>query len=355
MAYELPAGIEVTVGTVAAPANDGGPLRLKLTYTNVTDAPITFVVYDTALEGAVRDDILDIRIGGQRLPYVGPIYKRRAPQAQDYVTLAPAESRSAIVVIDRVYYFDKSGVYSVRARQGPQAIGTGNMITLDVTRGRQLYKQAPVFQTCNAIQQSEINAALSVAERYARVARDDLRDTPVELRPEAERYAWWFGSYAGSRWDEVQDSFNRIYSATSGRTLTFDCSCDEPGVYAYVFPSQHYDIYLCPVFFQAPTSGQDSKAGTIIHEISHFNVVASTDDHEYGVADSRALALRDPNKAVNNADSLEYFAENPTNLSMPPPSPGGSGGEPPQPEPEPEPAPDYSYLPTIILLLLQEL
>ncbi|MEO8196116.1 MAG: M35 family metallo-endopeptidase [Thermoanaerobaculia bacterium] len=31
-------------------------------------------------------------------------------------------------------------------------------------------------------------------------------------------------------------------------------------------------------------TGTDSKAGTLVHEMSHFNVVASTDDHAYGTA-----------------------------------------------------------------------
>ena len=44
--------------------------------------------------------------------------------------------------------------------------------------------------------------------------------------------------------------------------------------------------------------------------MSHFNVVAGTDDVVYGQTACRSLAQSDPAGARNNADSHEYFAEN---------------------------------------------
>jgi len=87
-------------------------------------------------------------------------------------------------------------------------------------------------------------------------------------------------------------------------------------------------INLCPVFWTAPTTGTDSKvcvdwsssfitefsseckAGTLIHEASHFAANGRTFDYAYGQAAARALARTDPFKAIFNADSHEYFAEN---------------------------------------------
>src|SRR5262249_37843775 len=91
--------------------------------------------------------------------------------------------------------------------------------------------------------------------------------------------------------------------------ITINCGCTS-SAYAYVYPSQHYQIYVCNAFWNAPLTGTDSKAGTLIHEMSHFNVVAGTDDHVYGQAGARNLAISNPNAAVDNADSHEYFAEN---------------------------------------------
>ena len=91
--------------------------------------------------------------------------------------------------------------------------------------------------------------------------------------------------------------------------VKFDCGCKKR-YYAYVYPAQPYVIYLCSVYWQAPATGTDSKAGTLIHEMSHFDVVAGTDDYVYGQTGARNLAITNPDNAVMNADNHEYFAEN---------------------------------------------
>ena len=50
--------------------------------------------------------------------------------------------------------------------------------------------------------------------------------------------------------------------------------------------------------------------GTLVHEMSHFTVVAGTDDWAYGQSAAAALAVSNPARAIENADSHEYFAEN---------------------------------------------
>ena len=62
-------------------------------------------------------------------------------------------------------------------------------------------------------------------------------------------------------------------------------------------------------------TGTDSKGGTLIHEMSHFNAVAGTDDVVYGQSGAQNLANSDPDSAITNADSHEYFAENTPNLN----------------------------------------
>jgi peptidyl-Lys metalloendopeptidase len=44
--------------------------------------------------------------------------------------------------------------------------------------------------------------------------------------------------------------------------------------------------------------------------MSHFDIVAGTDDVVYGKTGAMNLASSDPNLAITNADSHEYFAEN---------------------------------------------
>lgn len=68
-------------------------------------------------------------------------------------------------------------------------------------------------------------------------------------------------------------------------------------------------VYLCPAFWEAPGTGVDSKAGTLVHEASHFIVNGGTQDHKYGQKASKELAISNPEWAILNADSHEYFAE----------------------------------------------
>ncbi|MCG8455890.1 MAG: M35 family metallo-endopeptidase, partial [Holophagales bacterium] len=119
----------------------------------------------------------------------------------------------------------------------------------------------------------------------------------------------WFGKYKSRRFSIVETNFTSIRDAARDQTVTFDCGCDED-YYAYVYPSFPYEIWLCNDFWTAPMNGTDSKAGTLVHELSHFYVVAGTDDVVYGTTACKALAQSTPTKAIRNADSYEYFAEN---------------------------------------------
>ena len=112
--------------------------------------------------------------------------------------------------------------------------------------------------------------------------------------------------------------------ALSGETIAYDCTCTE-SAFAYVFPNSPYDIYMCPTFFRSDLLGTDSQAGTIVHELSHFAVLAGTRDYRYGQQSVAALATEDPDRAIGNADSHEYFAENTPALPM---SAGASGDGP---------------------------
>lgn len=70
------------------------------------------------------------------------------------------------------------------------------------------------------------------------------------------------------------------------------------------------NVYLCASFWRANVTGSDSKGGTIVHEATHFLDIAGTEDIVYGQKASQELAKSEPDTAVQNADSHEYFVEN---------------------------------------------
>jgi peptidyl-Lys metalloendopeptidase len=123
------------------------------------------------------------------------------------------------------------------------------------------------------------------------------------------RYSGWFGTIDAARSTTVARHFMAIRDGFANKPVTVDCGCNE-AYYAYVYPNQPYKIYVCRAFWNAPMTGTDSKGGTLVHEMSHFTVVAGTDDWAYGQGAAAALAVDYPERAIDNADSHEYFGEN---------------------------------------------
>ena len=59
-----------------------------------------------------------------------------------------------------------------------------------------------------------------------------------------------------------------------------------------------------------------SRSSIYRNEISHFDVVAGTDDIAYGPEPCRKLAIDNPSDAINNADNYRFFAINDPLLSI---------------------------------------
>jgi peptidyl-Lys metalloendopeptidase len=158
---------------------------------------------------------------------------------------------------------------------------------------------------CSATQQSTILSAVAAASTYANGANTYLGG----ISSGTQRYTTWFGAFTTARGNTAKTHFSAIKDAFDNKPIVVDCKCRK-SYYAYVYPNQPYKIYVCNAFWSAPMTGTDSKAGTLIHEMSHFTVVAGTDDWAYGQTAAKSLAFSDPAKALDNADSHEYFAEN---------------------------------------------
>ncbi|MEP6634639.1 MAG: M35 family metallo-endopeptidase [Luteimonas sp.] len=170
---------------------------------------------------------------------------------------------------------------------------------------------------CTVQREDLIKQAITAARGYTENTKQYLLSDK-----QGDRYTWWFGTYLSDRYVTAQQNFTKIDAAMdqNGGQISVNCACDPQyqSAYAYVDPSQPYKIYVCNAFWAAATTGTDSKAGTLIHEMSHFTVVADTNDWVYGQTGAHNLALSNPNRTsgnnaanvVGNADSQEYFSEN---------------------------------------------
>ncbi|KAK1223371.1 hypothetical protein PQX77_013770 [Marasmius sp. AFHP31] len=164
------------------------------------------------------------------------------------------------------------------------------------------------YQSCSSGQQSQIAAAASAAASYASSAASYLSSHTSSTT----RYVSWFGTHDSGRHATVLNHFNAINGYPFTGSVTYVCGLclTKPTAYAYVYPDQYGVIYLCNAFWTAPNTGTDSRAGTLIHESSHFITVAGTQDIVYGQSNARNLANTNPANAIMNADNHEYFAEN---------------------------------------------
>ncbi|KAF9048777.1 hypothetical protein BJ165DRAFT_1609789 [Panaeolus papilionaceus] len=165
---------------------------------------------------------------------------------------------------------------------------------------------------CLPEQEAEIVIAVSIAQSLINSSISYL-NSHTSSTP---RFTTWFGTFTTARHQTVLNNFISIGSTPFSK-YTYDCSCKDANTYAYSYPTQCGTIYLCGAFWNAPTTGTDSKAGTLVHEASHStcNRGPGTQDYVYGQSGSKSLAISSPNQAIFNADSYEYFAENTPSLA----------------------------------------
>lgn len=331
-AEPLRATLSVTKGSYAA----GEDLSFQFSLTNDGTADVFVLAWRTPLRG-IEDDLFTVERDGSPVRYTGPHFKRAQPEGRDWIRIAAGATVSAPIDLSTAYAMGAKGNYSVSYSApsvelrlaGARAVTTvelaSNAVSLDVDgmtaedyeavleaieRGLDEAATAPViealtptFSGCSASRQSAIITAMNNAQNYADEADSFLANNPSGTA----RYTRWFGSFSSGRFNTVRSHFTNIRSAI--RTKTFRFFCEGCSAYAYVYPNRPYEIHVCNAFYSAPQTGQDSKGGTIIHETSHFNVVAGTDDNAYGPPACRSLAQSNPTRAVDNADSHEYFCE----------------------------------------------
>jgi len=338
--FTLLAALLITTAVGAAP-RDGAAVSISLAQSsfkssqdvlvtvkisNPSNHTVKVLKWFTPQDG-VEEALFAVRRDGEPVAYTGAHYKRPAATGKDYMSLKSGESITSTVNLGDYYDLSRTGQYDIS-----YAVASFNLydekgnafnyrdtltsakISANVdgraAKGRPTPPPPPPpggnsYNACTTDQQTSLVAARNQAKTYAGEAETYL----IGHNSSTSRYTTWFGLFTTTRHDIVETHFTAISDAMDNAGITFDCKCKQ-NYYAYVYPDEPYNIYLCKVFWQAPLSGTDSKAGTLIHEMSHFNAVASTDDFVYGQSGAMNLANTNPDQAIRNADSHEYFAEN---------------------------------------------
>lgn len=320
------------LAAVSARVSPTDPATVRFTLTNSGTESALVLKWQTPLFG-IEADLFRVEFDGEPATYTGKLVKRAAPQAEDYLEILPGETYAVDVDLAQVYDLSVAGDYAIRFRSRLDGVRTretavqdleGDGVSVPLAKG-QVVESNPVAMWIDerpeAIQvemesiggytggctSSEISA-LQTAYANATTMSTKAYNWTVSHPTGGSLYTLWFGSFNSSRFSTVKTHYNSLKTTFSTKTFTMDCGCSE-NYYAYVYPSQPYKVYLCNAFWQAPATGRDSKAGTLVHETSHFYVVASTQDYVYGATGAQQLARTNPKKAIKNADNHEYFAE----------------------------------------------
>ncbi len=339
----------LTVATAAPPIKSFNPLRVsvisvgadkvEVTITNTGRKTVRLPRWQLPSEVG-RSNLFRITRDGQEVGFEGAMVKRGVPTAEDFAILRPGRSYRNIVALGSAYDLSKAGQYTVTYSAALQYASLSGGVRLKQNNGLPMVAQAAPIQMsldqpatlpsggrirpvlpsnpvlsdvlgvtyvgCTANQIQLNDQAVLTARSYAENAKGYLNSNTT-----GARYTTWFGAYLSTRYATAQQHFAAIDTAMdqTGGQVKINCGCTE-NYYAYVFKSQHYEIFVCNAYWSAPLVGTDSKAGTLIHEMSHFTVVTDTDDWAYGQSAASNLANTNPTQALDNADSHEYFSEN---------------------------------------------
>ncbi len=339
------------------PADNG----VEFVLTNNTGAPVSLLRWETPLEAELTQDVFHVTQsdGGNRNVYAKPamfsgkLFKRGEPGPEDFINIAVGQSVSAVVQLADYYQLSDEGGYQVsfhgefhmqvhshdepesrlqsqaqsQAQSHAQArvrsllshhhhegldsvaIST-DPVSIDLTPAPEvLYAQAAGYSGCSATQLAELPLDFDASEVITREAREALEGLAENERAASPRYQRWFGAYESARFNSVVDLYRKTETLMASSQVEFLCDCDDP-FFAFIRRTEPFKVNLCRAYWQAARTGTDSRAGTIVHEISHFNEIGGTEDFVYGTGPASNLALSSPANAVNNADSVEYFAEN---------------------------------------------
>jgi hypothetical protein len=155
---------------------------------------------------------------------------------------------------------------------------------------------------------------------------------------EKKRLETWFGTYEAGRYGKVKETLHAVHNVICATRVTvyyrgagtptdatrddspdyIAAEADEPfgpsDDYGWVYPDARrpgeYHVFLGKAFFEdASRHGRNSLSGVLIHEMTHL--VKNTEDHVYEPGPCKALAKQPggPPKAVENADSYEFYCE----------------------------------------------
>ena len=310
----------------------------------------------TPLDG-LRSDCLTVNTNGKKLRYDGVYMKRSAPGPDQYLLVKPGQTVSSTFDISDAYDMTKAGLYSmvvdtyleyVMGSVIKKPVIQSNIVHLksssvsyEIVDGsfmkRTLGQRARSLERSNEIHEesltregldvefdrrgeesNEIKYSIQGGSKALRdetevailAANTKIKSAIQDITNNPQRAKIWFGKTFMKARKVFLDMKRK--SAQTEMIYIFDGEYCKKSVFAYTYLGSQ-EIFLCKAFNEAETLvGFDTKAGIVIHELSH--ALSYRDDVTYGTESCKKLAKRKAKKAVKNADNYEYYVESAPNV-----------------------------------------
>lgn len=311
----------------------GAETSVEATFTVENTGSEPLYVLDRELPFAgFKSDLFEVRRDGEPVEYMGQLHRFVPARLVDFRRIAPGEQITGKIDLEGVYDFSRPGTYTVRFRGRATAfrkdleggfvpltrLRRGQALQFDVERDERSFeaKPAPQLETvtgrsivpiavgCTPTRNQQIFQALPLADQMATKALTALSS----LIGVPNDYVKWFGPHNVNNQLSLFFDFANIQNTLDDRQLWLYCDCNDAGSFAWTQKGTQGVIHLCPAFWSAPLNGFNSKADTLVHEVSHWpSWGGDTDDYVYGISSCQAIAAYTA-WSLDNADSFAYFA-----------------------------------------------
>ena len=306
-------------------------------FINVASEDYYLLKRNTPLEGLISQFIA-VSYEGRSLEYKGIFVHRDPPTKDEFVLLKAGERITGTVQINEAFTLTGDGLYTI------EYINPLMVIPKDDMNQEYAMTQVDVNKLIYINLDDTDELFCPVAEEEGEEIPDDYDSVSIESCSTASFtggtkkqrsdilkghkklcskfkvamnkvkkgsfYTTWFGVYTTTRAKKVKQVCSKCSNGLKNNAVKYVINPSRCQSNWNAFTCKGCKtVSLCPAYHGKKvfcvSSGAPTKEGILAHEWSH--AFGRTDDNAYGATANKNLAKNNPDKAVNNADTYEYW------------------------------------------------
>ena len=259
-------------------------------------------------DGTLEKDLFSIKSYGSEVEYVGKVVYRN-DSIDNWVRFGAYSTKRFTVNLINGYSFIDPGYYSVTYNSYISIIRESGEREVIYVKSDEIavdiilpaYAAKATTRACSASDTNTLNKGLANAKPKTTNTLNYLDEKGGD-----SYYTKWFGIYNTERFNTVESGYRKIRGAMDN-PITLNCPTSSicNGAVAYVYKNQPYNIWFCMNHINGKSAAYIGEV--FMHEISHWNITMSTEDHVYGKSGCLDLAKKSPAEAIDNADNICFY------------------------------------------------